>query len=95
MSDKQIEELREAHEATEATVADLAERVTVLEQILQQAFAANQAARVVDPQAVMINARAGERTPKPVGGPVKFGAATPFDGMTARIDGKRRELLGK
>jgi hypothetical protein len=67
------------------------------------------AKQATDTQTTMINARMPERqakgggvptaapapAPAPTAAPVQFGSAAPYDAQVGRIDGKRRELLGK
>jgi cell division septum initiation protein DivIVA len=89
--------LRQRHDE-EATmkqqIAALAQQVSKL-----MAFAAQNAARTgvaspVDEQAILLAARANERA-RQLTPPVRFGSSTPYDGQSDRIDGKRREALGK
>jgi hypothetical protein len=102
--------LEERLDAAEARGAELTKQLAVMQKLFStwldgQVQAARQsmdrpqqaAAGSVDDQLVMINARAGERQAKGGGvpTPAQFGSATPYDAQVGRIDGKRRELLGK
>jgi hypothetical protein len=91
-----VAKLEERLAAAEARGAELAEKVDNIARLLsgwldQQV---NQAKQSLDPQRVMIDARAGERVAKGGGAPVKFGSTTPYDAQVDRIGAKRRELLG-
>jgi uncharacterized coiled-coil protein SlyX len=81
------EEKIEAHSAQLATINK------VLPALLQQ-YARSTGVPLVDEQQAMINARANERAAQ-LTPPVRFGSSTPYDGQSDRIDGKRREALGK
>jgi hypothetical protein len=86
--------------AAERCAAEFTKKVDSISRLLGS-WLDQQAKQAVDPQALMINARVGERqakgggAPTAAAAPVQFGSATPHDAQVGRIDGKRRELLGK
>ena len=103
--DTEIEDRLEALDDTLAgsddSIIALKKQVGALAQQIAKlmAFAAQAATRIggvpspIDEQATLIAARANERARQVT--PVKFGSAAPYDGQSDRIDGKRKEALGK
>ena len=95
------EEAAALRQQRDEEVATLKQQVAALAQQTAKlmAHAAQTAARTgvaspVDEQAILLAARANERA-RQVTPPVRFGSSTPYDGQSDRIDGKRREALGK
>ena len=95
------EELAALRQRHDEEIPSLKQQIAALAQQTAKlmAHAAQNAARTgtaspVDEQAILLAARANERA-RQVTPPVRFGSSTPYDGQSDRIDGKRREALGK